>query len=583
MTLPLTDIAPYYIDGSALLLAADVRAGLRALPAESVHAVVTSPPYWALRDYGLPPTVWGPSSAHPELVEGCEHLWGAERTAEGYTGTARWQHSENGRGEEQIDDEKRLRAVQRVGAHSTLGGGGKSQIEGKLVDVIRRSERPEAWGQVSNGAFCQHCGSWRGSLGLEPHPDLYIAHLVDVMREVRRVLRNDGSLWLNIGDSFSSGGKGGGGSYMAERKDAAWSGRSEVNGWRSAPDGLKPLDMVGIPWALAFALRADGWYLRADVIWAKPNPMPSSVDGWRWERHRVRVAPSARAAEGSAHTEAYNVVNRPQGARDGREFADHAAELEDCPGCPKCAPNDGLVLRKGSWRPTVSHEYLFLLTKRKHYYADAEAVTEAVTGNAHHRGNGVGPKTAPAGSGIKANASFHAAVTELVGSRNRRSVWTIATQRYRGAHFATFPEELARVCIAAGTSEAGCCEVCGAPWARVETPKSEIGKSEKPPSPFTLHPSLFFRPTCRHRDAAATPCIVLDPFLGSGTTAKVALQMGRHAIGIDLSEQYLRLARKRIAAPPSEPEAVAAHDGSTGSPRTVAEQLGMPLWAAVRA
>ena len=108
-----------------------------------------------------------------------------------------------------------------------------------------------------------------GQLGLEETPELYVSKMVEVFREVRRVLRDDGTLWLNLGDSHAAGGKGGGGSFMEERRDAAWKSRSSTNGWRPAPDGLKPKDLIGIPWRVAFALQADGWYLRQDIIWAK--------------------------------------------------------------------------------------------------------------------------------------------------------------------------------------------------------------------------------------------------------------------------------------------------------------------------
>lgn len=116
-----------------------------------------------------------------------------------------------------------------------------------------------------------------GQLGLEPTPEAYVVRLVEIFAEVRRVLRADGTLWVNLGDSYASGGKGGGGSFMAERRDAAWQKRSALNGWRSRPAGLKDKDLVGIPWRVAFALQADGWYLRSDIIWHKPNPMPESV------------------------------------------------------------------------------------------------------------------------------------------------------------------------------------------------------------------------------------------------------------------------------------------------------------------
>src|SRR5215475_7194836 len=116
-----------------------------------------------------------------------------------------------------------------------------------------------------------------GQLGLEETPEEYVEKMVGVFREVRRILRADGTLWLNLGDSYAAGGKGGGGSYMEERKGGAWQKQSKLNGWKSAPAGLKPKELCGIPWRVAFALQADGWYLRSDIIWHKPNPMPESV------------------------------------------------------------------------------------------------------------------------------------------------------------------------------------------------------------------------------------------------------------------------------------------------------------------
>ncbi len=206
----------YYQDDAVALLHADVRAGLRALPAESVQCVVTSPPYWGKRHYKTVAQVWAPSTGSGRTRrcaptddgvdwEDCEHVWGAELTTEGYTSRVRWQHSENGRGEEAPDD-KRLRAIARVGGRSGLGGNATSQVEAKIVDVIRRETRPEAWGQVSQGQFCGRCGAWLGELGLEPTPDLYVTHLVDVLMEVFRVLRKDGTLWLNIGDTYAGSG-----------------------------------------------------------------------------------------------------------------------------------------------------------------------------------------------------------------------------------------------------------------------------------------------------------------------------------------------------------------------------------------
>jgi DNA modification methylase len=316
-------------------------------------------------------------------------------------------------------------------------------------------------------------------MGLESTPEEYIAKMVEVFRDVRRILRDDGTLWLNIGDSYSDGGKGGGGAYMDERGEKAWGPRAGKNGWRSAPPGLKHKDLCCIPWLLALALRADGWYLRQDIIWAKPNPMPESVTD----------------------------------------------------------------------RCTKSHEYLFLLTKSAKYYFDHDAIKEPCAESSVARwdqdlenqkgsdrvpGKTNGPMKAVGGPASWKGSEFHTGktaehqlgrasknrshkgVTEYESSdteehrtkagsmkiaetayptRNKRDVWTVATQPYKEAHFATFPPKLIEPCILAGCPENG---------------------------------------------------VVLDPFCGSGTTGVVALRHKRDFIGIELNPAYAELARKRI-------------------------------------
>lgn len=321
---------------------------------------------------------------------------------------------------------------------------------------------------IDAGAFCA-CGAWRGQLGLEPTPELFTEHMVEVFEGVRRVLRADGVLWMNLGDSYATGAGGADGrGYRGDRLDngrgdqpaggrvktradrdgthagkntamAAMGPMTQPNRMRIA--GLKPKDMVGIPWMVAFALRGAGWWLRADVIWHKPNPMPEAVTD----------------------------------------------------------------------RPTKAHEYLFLLTKSQRYHYDADAIREPVSGGAHARGNGVNPK-ATAGKNeesgdrrkdgfnerwrVKQNASFSGAVNELVDFRNRRSVWTIPTQPNPDAHFATFPEDLVTPCILAGCPGGG---------------------------------------------------VVLDPFGGSGTVARVAEDLGRRWVLFDLNPEYAAMARRRTS------------------------------------
>ncbi len=213
---------------SHLLLNSDALKALGGLEEESVDCVVTSPPYWGLRDYKLVPLVWG---GHV----GCKHKWVVEN----------------------VERENRTGLGLASSLTSIRGGGHKAARVG--------------WQRFEMGA-CPLCGAWRGSLGLEPTPEMYVQHLCMVMREVKHVLKRTGTLWLNLGDSYANDRKWGG-------KSGAKNYTSEAGGYprRKMATGLKPKELVGIPWRVAFALQRQGWYLRADIIWHKPNPLPESV------------------------------------------------------------------------------------------------------------------------------------------------------------------------------------------------------------------------------------------------------------------------------------------------------------------
>jgi site-specific DNA-methyltransferase (cytosine-N4-specific) len=227
-----------------------------------------------------------------------------------------------------------------------------------------------------------------GQIGAEPSINDYIADLVSIFRDVRRTLRDDGTLWLNIGDSYTSGGR-------------TWRAPDKKNPGRAmsyrppTPDGLKPKDLIGVPWKLAFALQSDGWYLRSDIIWHKPNCQPESVKD----------------------------------------------------------------------RPTRSHEYLFLLSKSEDYYYDYEAIKEQSTDGHTHR--------------------------------NRRSVWSINTKGFQGAHFAVFPPELVELCLKAGSPAGG---------------------------------------------------VILDPFFGTGTVGMTCIEHNRECVGIELNASYADMALQRLSA-----------------------------------
>ena len=273
-----------------------------------------------------------------------------------------------------------------------------------------------------------------GQLGLEATPDEYVANMVAVFSEVRRVLRDDGTLWLNLGDSYvapngrSSGGTYGRGpnSQLAHMQDAQEIG--VIKTWGDLP----AKNLVGIPWRVAFALQADGWYLRQDIIWHKPNPMPESVTD----------------------------------------------------------------------RCTKAHEYIFLLTKSARYYYDNEAVKEESFTTVNRKTletdeykNGKTPSEVVGRAVQRGGKSLAYAYPNGIPFRNKRSVWTVTTKPFKGAHFATFPPDLIEPCILAGS---------------------------------------------------AADTLVIDPFSGAGTTGVVAVQHGRRYIGIELNPQYLEMSRKRI-------------------------------------
>lgn len=256
-------------------------------------------------------------------------------------------------------------------------------------------------------------------IGLESTVSEYVQKMVQVFRGVRRVLRDDGTVWLNLGDSYNSdpgNGRGGGSALLGGKPHL--SGAQRVN-----TTGLKPKDLIGIPWRVAFALQADGWYLRSDIIWAKPNPMPESVTD----------------------------------------------------------------------RPTKSHEYLFLLAKSERYYYDSEAIKEPSTypnDNRKARSN-VDQKRMPTAeiAGVRPGSATYP-------TRNKRSVWTVATRPYKEAHFATYPVELVQPCILAGCPEGG---------------------------------------------------VVLDPFNGAATTGVAAIGLGRDYIGLELNPEYVQLSNRRLS------------------------------------
>jgi len=386
----------------------DVLDRLREMAPESIDCCITSPPYYGLRDYGIEPSLWG---GKPD----CRHEFGEQ-----------------------------LRG-------STRGGSGTPTDKNNRGEDYARSS--------GRGEFCSVCGAWRGCLGLEPTISLYVQNIVEVFREVRRVLKKQGTLWINIGDTYCSTAPGTYGDPL--RQTGILSGVSDACALSrgkfrpKTPKGLKPKDRCMIPARVAIALCEDGWYLRDEIVWHKPNPMPQSV--------RDRTSPA--------------------------------------------------------------HEMIYLLSRSKTYYYDQEAIREPLApasilrlnqpglqdqlgstrGNGGTKTNGnmkavvkggrPGGRKFSSGDLISGAGKVGSGVGEGLEDRNKRSVWSVMTQSYPDAHFATWPEQLVIPMILAGCPPGG---------------------------------------------------IVLDCFAGSFTTIAVAIRYGRIGYGIERSPAYIELGLKRL-------------------------------------
>src|SRR3990167_1190850 len=458
---------------------------------ESVHTCITSPPYWGLRAYGTDPAIW------PNSKPLCDvHEW--QETAP-----------------------RRKRSEKDV----------KNQES-------KQATNPGANINLLSANVCVKCGAWRGELGLEPTPEMFVEHLVYVFRFIWKKLRKDGVVWLNLGDTYAGSG-GAGGDYNEgglKEGQPRWKNQFEINrakdrtttrwggGHTPASGLLKPKDLCMIPARVALALQADGWYLRSEIVWFKRNPMPESVTD----------------------------------------------------------------------RPTKAHEMIYLLTKSPKYYYDQEAVRvpqkESSIERAHYSQIGFNKSKSASGTVNYINnpntiEETQRKAIEGMGA-NLKTVWDIPTQSFNGAHFATFPEKIPELCIKAGTSEKGACSKCGSPWVRVVAKTNPLRSLNKGRNGFRpdeikmeadkgassagcvdvktlgwkpsrkcggyfvqsdssrrIEKHSWYRSHWQERVAAkfppTVPCIVFDPFAGSGTTLRVAKRMNRDFVGIELNPKYI--------------------------------------------
>lgn len=447
----------------------DVLETLKGLPDKSAHCCVTSPPYYSLRDYSI-----------------CSCVMKRHDRGMKFHGDKELEDSDR-RGCASATD-PRCRKPAKPDCRWCNGTGtipGMERVWGGQPDCQHE------WRPDDHSSLCLKCGALLCQLGLEPSLDDFLTNMVTIFREVRRVLRDDATLWLNIGDSYSAGG----------RKTQAGDKLHEARGigYRvPAEEGIKAKDMLGVPWALAFALRADGWYLRQEIIWHKPSPMPES-------------------------------------ARD---------------------------------RCTKGHEHIFLLTKRRDYFYDQDGERLesklAVDWETYNKlcddsSESWYPRVSgDAGDGETKHGNM-ARVAHPNGS-NLRTVWTLPTEAYKGAHFAAFPKRLPERCVKLGTSAIGCCSKCGEPWTRIvkreryatrkgagaKADDGTVDANRDTQRHCTRRQTTGFEQQCECGEVDVVPCAVLEPFAGTGTVLDACSLLGRRSIGIEINPEYCEQIRRRV-------------------------------------
>lgn len=422
------------------------------IPEKSIHVITSSPPYWSLRAYGTPAVIFG---GEPD----CDHEWGDSMPSPG---------NKPGNKPGNTSTSSLTNPMRHHTIHS----------------VLRKA--------VSGGRFCQKCDAWEGEYGQEPNPDClawarseppcsscYVCHTRTLFQKFWRILRDDGSVWWNLGDCYF-GPQGRATAPGKEYKEA------QVAQKKRTHQHLKTKDLVGIPWRVALALQADGWYWRQEVVWAK------SVSG-----HLKLLSPADEEVSGAT---------MPESTKD---------------------------------RLTRAHEAILFFTKSPDYFFDVVAIKEEISASMRKAIEN-GPRKKPyvykhdtdqRMGKASPNGAFHdqRLLDNLANGRRRRDVWTARRENFDGAHFAVWPPDLVIPIVLSSTSEKGCCSTCGAPVVR--TDKSIEGQ-------LLDRPIGGWAPSCPCLGATVVPCTVFDPFSGSGTTGKVALQLGRRFVGCELNATY---------------------------------------------
>lgn len=456
---------------SVRIFQGDVLERLREMADGSVHCVMTSPPYWGLRDYGIEPSVWG---GDPQ----CEHEWWIELVGTEVGKGNWWAQGTNGQGE-------------------TQPGG----VQAKREPVRATAER----------GFCSKCAAWRGCLGLEPTPEMFIEHLVAVFREVRRVLRKDGVCWVNMGDGYNAGtDKGRRWSKTHNKYHGYWTNQKIDR--RVFDVTTKPKDLIGMPWRMALALQADGWWLRCDVIWAKPNPMPESVADRPAKAHEYLflLTRSARYFyDAEAVKEAALGGEMQAGFRGvGSPYTHNQSFSNDTPKKAKTA---------GIERGTTTSRNL----------RSVWTIATAPFPEAHF-------------------ATFPPALVEpcIKAGTSERGCCPSCGAPWRRVVEKGKPDlEHQRMCggDANGQYDGQATKDYGAHRAQdASATKARILAG------MTQRVTTGWEPTCKCGGAVPVACVVLDPFGGSGTVGLVAQRLGRDAVLIERKAEYCAMAKRRI-------------------------------------